>query len=96
MTTDQRKQEFTHLFDHTMHQRGDCAATRDLRDLLNRALTIVADDERKLNRIEALEVHGREFIDAAELYAILDKPIPEPIDHAANIRAKAADDGSGT
>lgn len=38
-------------------------------------------------RITALEVHGREFVDAAELYRILDKPIPPPIDHAANIRA---------
>jgi hypothetical protein len=39
-------------------------------------------------RIEALEVYGREFVDAAELYRILDKPIPPPIDHAANLRAK--------
>jgi hypothetical protein len=40
-------------------------------------------------RITALEVHGHEFVDAAELYRILDKPIPPPIDHAANIRARA-------
>ena len=39
-------------------------------------------------RITALEVHGGEFVDAAELYRILDKPIPPPIDHAANIRAR--------
>ena len=36
----------------------------------------------------ALEVHGGEFIDAAALYRVLDKPIPPPIDHAANIRAR--------
>lgn len=41
---------------------------------------------RRLDAIAALEVHGREFVDAAELYKILGKPIPEPIDHAANIR----------
>jgi hypothetical protein len=47
-----------------------------------------ADDAAsKLSAIEALEVHGGEFIDAAELYRILGKPIPPSIDHAANIRA---------
>lgn len=45
--------------------------------------------EAKLDAIAALEVHGGEFIDAAQLYRILGKPIPAPIDHAANIRAKA-------
>jgi hypothetical protein len=94
VTTDQRKQEFDHLREHVYKQPGDCAATRDLRNLLNSALTIAADNEHKLNRIEALEVVNGEFIDAAELHRILDKPIPAPIDHAANIRAKA--DGSGT
>lgn len=44
--------------------------------------------QRKLDAIAALEVHGREFVDAAQLYAILGRPIPEPIDHAANLRAR--------
>ena len=46
-------------------------------------------DHAKLERIAALEVHGGEFIDAAELYRILGKPIPAPIDHGANIRNEA-------
>jgi hypothetical protein len=45
-------------------------------------------DAAKLEQIADLEVYGGEFVDAAELYRILDKPIPPPIDHAANIRAR--------
>ncbi len=44
--------------------------------------------ESRLRAIERLEVHGREFVDAAELYRILGKPIPDPADHAANIRTR--------
>jgi len=44
--------------------------------------------EAKLDAIARLEVHGREFIDAGELYRILGEPIPDPIDHAATIRAR--------
>ena len=43
---------------------------------------------RRLDAIANLEVHGGEYIDAAELYKILDKPIPEPTDHAARIRTR--------
>jgi hypothetical protein len=42
-----------------------------------------------IDQIAALEVHGGEFIDAVQLYAILDKPIPATIDHAANLREQA-------
>lgn len=45
--------------------------------------------QRKLDAIAALDVHGSEFVDATELYKILGKPIPEPVDHAANIRARS-------
>lgn len=44
--------------------------------------------QTKLDAITALEVHDREFIDATELYRILGRPIPDPIDHAANLRAR--------
>ncbi len=44
--------------------------------------------QAKLDAIAALEVHGREFVDAQELYTILGKPVPDPIDHAANIRTR--------
>lgn len=47
------------------------------------------DDRAKLYAIADLEVHGGEFVDAAELYKILAAPIPAPVDHAANIRARA-------
>lgn len=47
-------------------------------------------DRAKLERIAALEVHGGEFIDAAEVYRILGKPIPAAVDHAANIRNEAS------
>lgn len=83
-----------HLCQHALHQHNDCALARDLRILLNQALELAMayHDERdhaqtQLDAIAALEVHGREFIDAAQLYAILGKPIPEPTDHAANIHA---------
>lgn len=44
--------------------------------------------QRKLDAIAALEVHGSEFVDATQLYRILERPIPEPTDHAANLRAR--------
>lgn len=88
-TSPEAAAEFAHCFDHALQQQGDCATSRELREMLSRALTHWSGAERKLNRIMELEVHGREFVDAAELYRILDKPIPEPVDHAANIRARA-------
>lgn len=45
--------------------------------------------QAQLDAIAALEVHGREFVDATELYRILERPIPEPVDHAANLRARS-------
>lgn len=55
------------------------------------AMKLVAELDKlrtQLDAIAALEVHGSEFVDATELYRILERPIPEPTDHAANIRAR--------
>lgn len=56
--------------------------------LVNRVRALYRGAARQLDDIAALEVHGREFVDAAQLYAILARPIPDPIDHAANIRTR--------
>jgi hypothetical protein len=45
--------------------------------------------ESRLRAIARLEVHGREFVDATDLYKILGQSIPGPTDHAANIHTRA-------
>lgn len=77
---------YAHLTEHAYAQPGDCTPTRELRHMLNDALELAWKAENKLARIEQIEVHGREFVDAAELYHILGKPIPEPVDHTAAIK----------
>lgn len=56
--------------------------------ITRRAAVLNRSAQRKLDAIAALEVHGGEFVDAAALYKIPGKPIPDPIDHAANLRAR--------
>lgn len=95
---DERDQLLRHMMQHAYPQQGDCSPTREMRDRLASTVELAMqyrDDrdraEQKLDAIAHLEVHGREFVDAAQLYEILGLPIPDPIDHAANIRARAED-----
>ena len=54
----------------------------------HRAMNQYGRDRAKLDAIARLETHGGEFVDVAELYRILGKPVPAPTDHAANIRSR--------